>query len=35
MRLSLLFRSDTTHLRDILEGIAHIEVFLADTDFEK
>jgi uncharacterized protein with HEPN domain len=35
MRLSLPFRSDATHLRDILEGIDHIEAFLAGMDFEK
>jgi uncharacterized protein with HEPN domain len=31
----LPFRSDATHLRDILEGIEHIEGFLAGMDFEK
>jgi uncharacterized protein with HEPN domain len=35
MRLSLPFRSDTTHLREILEGVDHIEAFLAGMDFEK
>jgi uncharacterized protein with HEPN domain len=29
------FRNDATHLSDILEGIDHIEAFLAGTDFEK
>ena len=29
------FRNDAMHLRDILEGIDHIEAFLVGMDFEK
>jgi len=35
MRPSLPFRSDSTHLRDILQGIDHIEAFLVGMDFKK
>jgi uncharacterized protein with HEPN domain len=31
----LPFRSKATHLQDILDGIDHIEGFLAGMDFEK
>ncbi len=34
MRQSLPFRDNETHLRDLLEGLDHIESFLGDMDLE-